>query len=109
MYAAAPHLMPERVTELVARQPIPMVLHGGTGLARAQFEDLIARGCAKVNISTALKIAYLASTREYVEANPAKSDPPSLFKHVAAAVRQMAEDHIGMFGSAGKAAAVSAR
>ena len=26
-------LMPERVTELVAVQPIPMVLHGGTGLA----------------------------------------------------------------------------
>lgn len=109
LYAAAPHLMPERVTELVARRPIPMVLHGGTGLAQAQFEDLIARGCAKVNISTALKIAYLDATREFVAANPGKSDPPSLFKHVAAAVQRMAEDHIRMFGSAGKAASVLAR
>lgn len=109
MYAEAPHLMPERVTELVRRQPIPMVLHGGTGLSRAQFEDLIARGCAKVNISTALKIAYLESTRAYVEANPGKSDPPSLFKHVGAAVRQMAEEHMAMFGSAGKAATAQAR
>ncbi|ADB51542.1 class II fructose-bisphosphate aldolase [Conexibacter woesei] len=109
LYAAAPHLMPERVTELVGRRPIPMVLHGGTGLAQAQFEDLIARGCAKVNISTALKIAYLDATREYVAANPGKSDPPSLFKHVGAAVQQMAEDHIRMFGSAGKAAPVQTR
>lgn len=109
LYASSPHLMPERVTQLVERQPIPMVLHGGTGLAREQFEDLISRGCAKVNISTALKIAYLSSTREYVEANPGKSDPPSLFKHVGAAIQQMAEDHIRMFGSAGKAAPLHAR
>lgn len=109
LYAAEPHLMPERVTQLVERQPIPMVLHGGTGLSRAQFEDLIARGCAKVNISTALKIAYLRSTREYVDAHPTKSDPPALFKHVGAAVQRMAEDHIRMFGSAGKAAPVQAR
>lgn len=101
--------MPERVTELVARQPIPMVLHGGTGLAREQFEDLIARGCAKVNISTALKIAYTDAARAFLDANPAKHDPPSLFRHVSQAVQAMAEDHIRMFGSAGKAAAVRAR
>ncbi|MDO8210667.1 class II fructose-bisphosphate aldolase [Conexibacter sp. CPCC 206217] len=109
MYAAEPHLMPERVTELVARQPIPMVLHGGTGLAREQFEDLIARGCAKVNISTALKIAYTDAARAFLDANPAKHDPPSLFRHVSQAVQAMAEDHISMFGSAGKATAVQAR
>jgi fructose-bisphosphate aldolase class II len=109
MYAGEPHLMPERVTELVARQPIPMVLHGGTGLTQAQFRDLIARGCAKVNISTALKISYLDSAREYLDANPAKHDPPSLFRHVATAVQDIAEYHIRMFGSAGKAAAVHAR
>jgi tagatose 1,6-diphosphate aldolase GatY/KbaY len=109
LYAKAPHLMPERVTELVERRPIPMVLHGGTGLSQPQFEDLISRGCAKVNISTALKIAYLDATREYVEANPRKNDPPSLFRHVGAAVRAMAEKHMRMFGSAGKAATLSAR
>ena len=32
LYKAAPELKPERVTELVELQPIPMVLHGGTGL-----------------------------------------------------------------------------
>ena len=37
LYKSAPHLMPERVTELVATHPIPMVLHGGTGLSEEQF------------------------------------------------------------------------
>jgi len=105
LYATEPHLMPERVTEIVALHPIPMVLHGGTGLTEAQFHDLIERGCAKVNISTALKIAFVEAHREYLEANPGKHDPPALLAHVRAAVKDMAERHIRIFGSAGKAPA----
>ena len=92
------------MTELVELQPIPMVLHGGTGLSPAQFRDCIGRGCAKVNISTALKIAFVDAHREYLDANPTKKDPPSLFAHVRAAVTAMADEHIRLFGSVGKAA-----
>src|SRR5580700_6838631 len=108
LYKKSPELKPERVTELVELHPIPLVLHGGTGLTEAQFTDLISRGCAKVNISTALKIAFVDAHREYLEANPGKHDPPSMLSHVRAAVKQMAEYHIGMFGSAGRASALSA-
>jgi fructose-bisphosphate aldolase class II len=107
LYKSEPHLMPERVTEIVEQHPIPQVLHGGTGLTEAQFTDLIARGCAKVNISTALKIAFVDAHREYLEANPTKKDPPSMLRHVRDAVKAMAEDHIRIFGSAGKASATS--
>lgn len=103
LYAGSPDLTPERVTEMVDKQPIPMVLHGGTGLAVEQFQDLIARGCAKVNISTALKIAFVDSHRDYLEANPGNHDPPALLKHVGEAVKAMAIDHMKIFGSAGKA------
>lgn len=103
LYKAEPKLTPERVTEILERHSIPMVLHGGTGLTEAQFSDLIARGCAKVNISTALKIAFVDAHREYLDANPTKHDPPSLLAHVRAAVKAMAEHHIQMFGSAGRA------
>ena len=108
LYKGTPELHPERVTELVELHPIPMVLHGGTGLTEEQFTDLIARGCAKVNISTALKIAFVDAHREYLDANPGKHDPPSMLRHVRAAVKEMAEYHIGMFGSAGRAGALSA-
>ena len=105
LYKAEPNLTPERVSQLVELHPIPMVLHGGTGLTEVQFADLIARGCAKVNISTALKIAFVDAHREYLDANPGKHDPPGLLKHVRTAVKDMAERHIRMFGSAGKARA----
>jgi ketose-bisphosphate aldolase len=108
LYKRAPELRPERVTEVVELHPIPMVLHGGTGLSEQQFSDLISRGCAKVNISTALKIAFVDSHREYLAANPNKHDPPSLLSHVRQAVKDMAEYHIRMFGSAGRARPLSA-
>jgi ketose-bisphosphate aldolase len=103
LYRGEPNLTPERVTELVELRPVPMVLHGGTGLAPDQFRDLIARGCAKVNISTALKVAFVDAHRAYLDENPGRHDPPGLLGHVRAAVKAMAGDHIRIFGSAGKA------
>ncbi len=50
-YRQAPRLDAQRVSDLVAATGVPMALHGGTGLSDEQFTDLIARGCAKVNIS----------------------------------------------------------
>ncbi len=103
LYKGTPELMPERVTAIVEKCPIPQVLHGGTGLDDAQFTDLIARGTAKVNISTALKIAYVDAFREFTTENPAKKDPPSLQRHVYDAVKNMAAHYIELFGGAGRA------
>ncbi len=102
-YKTAPTLDAQRVTDIVEATGIPVALHGGTGMSAAQFSDLIARGCAKVNISTALKIAFMRSGFDYMTAHPGEYDPPALMKVQRAAVKAMAEDHIRMFGSAGKA------
>ena len=74
-------------------------------MSPAQFSDLVSRGCAKVNISTALKVSYMKSNLDFLrQAEQAdKWDPPSLFRHVMADVRQMAADHIRLFGSEGRA------
>ena len=104
-YTTAPVLDHQRVSDLVEATGVPMALHGGTGLSAAQFQDLIARGCAKVNISTALKERYMMSSLEFLKQAESKGkwDPPSLFGHQRAAVVEMAREHLRLFGSAGKA------
>jgi fructose-bisphosphate aldolase class II len=104
-YRSRPELDHQRVTDLVEATGIPMALHGGTGLSDEQFQDLIARGCAKVNISTALKEAYMKSGLEFLRGAEEKDkwDPPSLFDHQKAAVVSMARDHIRLFGASGRA------
>ena len=78
----------QRVSDLVAATGVPMALHGGTGLSDEQFTDLISRGCAKVNISTALKEAYMQCGLEHLQEAEKKGkwDPPSLFRHQRDAV-----------------------
>ncbi|KAD3633042.1 class II fructose-bisphosphate aldolase [Arthrobacter yangruifuii] len=103
-YKAAPVLDAERVTQIVEARNIPIALHGGSGLSAEQFADLIARGCAKVNISTALKETYMQSSLAFLtkaEQNN-KWDPPSLFQHTRADVVSMVTDLCTQFGSAGK-------
>ena len=105
VYRAEPRLDAQRVSDIVAAEPIPIALHGGTGMTNAQFSDLIERGCAKVNISTALKIAYMKSNLAFLRGAEERDtwDPPSLFTAARAAVKDMAAEHMSRFGSVGKA------
>ena len=78
-YAATPTLDSQRVTDIVEATGIPVALHGGTGMTPDQFSDLIARGCAKVNISTALKIAFMQAGYDHMveqarQVRPAAAD-----------------------------------
>jgi fructose-bisphosphate aldolase class II len=104
-YKAAPVLDHQRVSDLVEATGVPMALHGGTGMSKEQFQDLIARGCAKVNISTSLKEAYMKASLEFLREADAKGkwDPPSLFNHQTAAVKTMAREYMQIFGSSGRA------
>jgi ketose-bisphosphate aldolase len=105
VYKAEPKLDAERVSDIVAAQAVPIALHGGTGMTDAQFADLIARGCAKVNISTALKISYMQANLAFLRGAEERDswDPPSLFAAVRAAVIDVAASHMRRFGSLGKA------
>jgi fructose-bisphosphate aldolase class II len=102
MYKSTPKLDNQRVTDIVEATGKPVALHGGTGMTADQFSDLIGRGCAKVNISTALKIAFIQSGYDYVTEHPTEYDPPKLFVAQRAAVLDMAKEHIARFGGEGR-------
>ncbi|MFG2602674.1 ketose-bisphosphate aldolase [Streptomyces sp. NPDC048514] len=104
-YKQAPVLDAQRVSDIVAAHPVPIALHGGSGLSDEQFRDLISRGCAKVNISTALKETYMKSNLAFLQAaaERGKWDPPSLFRAVRQDVVELAGSLMTLFGSAGRA------
>jgi ketose-bisphosphate aldolase len=103
LYKAEPKINFERVEAIVDRCPTPIVLHGGTGLSADTFKRLIAAGCAKVNISTMLKITFAESFKNYLEAKPTEYDPMKLQKAVHTDLVKMAKGFMETFGSAGKA------
>jgi fructose/tagatose bisphosphate aldolase len=52
--------------EIRGRVPVPLVLHGGTGVSREALRDAVALGVAKVNFGTYLKQRYLAAVRHAI-------------------------------------------
>jgi fructose-bisphosphate aldolase class II len=102
LYKTEPTINFERVEQIVARAPTPIVLHGGTGLSESTFRRLIGLGCAKVNISTMLKITFADGFRGYLEAKPKEYDPLKLLRAVHADVLKMAKGFMQIFGSAGR-------
>ncbi len=104
MYSAQPVLLPERVEQILALCDIPVVLHGGTGLSNAEFDEFIAAGVTKINISTALKHAYMKTALEYLKQCEAsnKWEPVKLFEPMIAASKELFVSFADIFHSASK-------
>lgn len=101
-YKRTPEIRYDALERLVAATGMPMVLHGGSGLADDVFRRLIALGTAKVNISTALKKTYNDGFRHYLDAHPQEYDPQKLIAAVHGDVMCMAQRYFTLFGSAGR-------
>jgi len=91
------------VAEIVAAEPVPLVVHGGTGLSEETFRELIRLGAPKVNISTQLKITMADGFREYLTAKPTEYDPLKLLGAVKKKVVTQVAEFMRIFGSEGKA------
>lgn len=95
LYAATPALRYDILEQLSGKLNAKLVLHGGTGLTDAQFVRLIDLGMRKINIATDIfRASALASRSDDIFANITSS---------AAAVKDIAQKYIALFGSAGKA------
>lgn len=91
----------KRITDVI---PVPIALHGGTGLTEEQFHRCIAGGCAKVNISTMHKILYINSFVKLKQEKPKLEEPLSFIAEQNIAMKGDVTSVIRIFGSEGKAA-----
>lgn len=103
VYKGTPRINFQRVAEIVAAEPVPLVVHGGTGLSEETFRELIRLGAPKVNISTQLKITMADGFREYLAEKPKEYDPLKLLGAVKKKVVNQVTEFMRTFGSEGKA------
>jgi fructose-bisphosphate aldolase class II len=103
LYKGEPKINFDRVSEITSAEPIPLVIHGGTGLSDEVFQKLIARGAVKVNISTQLKVVFEDAFRDHLDKHPKQYDPLKLLGAAKERVLEMAMDFMRIFGSEGRA------
>lgn len=100
-YKFPPKLDFERIGTIASRTGVPLVLHGGSGLAYSDFRTAVKEGICKVNIFTDLDKACKTGLEEGIRAGV--SCYTGLMPYGLEAMKNVVRNKITLFGSAGKA------
>jgi len=100
----------DRLAAIRRKVDIPLVLHGGTGIAAEALRQAIALGVAKVNYGTYLKRRYLDAVRAAIDVDcpdPHRllgiGGPEDILVAGRRGVRDAVLERIGLLGCGGKA------
>ncbi len=102
VYKGEPKIAFDRLAEISRLSDVPLALHGGTGLSEDVFRRCIALGCAKINISTQLKYAFIDGFVSYYKMHPTEYNPLTVLKSQYDALKQAVAENIVLFGSDNK-------
>lgn len=75
MTARTARLDHELIASLRRAVPVPLVLHGSSGVADAELGRAVSNGIVKVNVGTILNVAFTGAIRQHLEGNPEVVDP----------------------------------
>ncbi len=98
-YASEPVLNYERTAELNAAIPVPLVMHGSSGLAPDQFIDAVKAGISKINFATYLQLTGGQAIADFLAANPVRPRMGALTGAAHKAGVEYLKAHIGYFGT----------
>jgi fructose-bisphosphate aldolase class II len=114
-FEGEPFIDTDRLAAIAAATPVPLVLHGASavygdvvraleaagghlpearGLSDELLAQAVARGVAKVNVDTDLRLAFVAAARQYLNENPSAIDPRKILGAARDGVREMARRKI---------------
>ncbi|MBM6401687.1 class II fructose-bisphosphate aldolase [Phycicoccus sonneratiae] len=74
------------VGRLHAAVPVPLVLHGSSGVPADELRAAVAAGMTKVNVGTLLGLAFTAAVRNRLDADPSVTDPRRYLREAREAV-----------------------
>jgi len=86
------------LTRLHRAVPVPLVLHGASGLPAQDLQACLARGVAKVNVNTELRVAYLAAVARALPDLTPSADVAGVLHLAREAVRETVRDKILALG-----------
>ena len=100
-YALPPKLDFDRIQIISGKTNLPLVLHGGSGLADADFKNAVRLGVSKINIFTDIDKAGKAGVEAGIAAG--ERTMMGLIPYEIKAMKEVVAEKIKLFGSEGRA------
>jgi fructose-bisphosphate aldolase class II len=97
LYSGEPSLDFERLAELQSAVPVPLVLHGASGISDADIRQCIDLGVRKINVNTELRVAFFESLGSSLRHGVAGYDVTRLMGPAVQAVRAVVEEKLALF------------
>ncbi len=99
-YRGEPRLDFARLEALHQSVPVPLVLHGASGLPESMIRSAINAGVCKLNVNTEIRSAYVAALKEHLQSH-ANPDLLDLMRAAATAMQAAVSAKLRLFGSCG--------
>lgn len=96
-YKKEPNLDFEKMSQIKEYLPIPLVLHGGTGIPKEDIKKAINSGISKININTELQNVWSKAVRKYLEENSEVYDPRKIINSGETAIKNKIKEFIELF------------
>ena len=89
------------IAEIHRAVPVPLVLHGSSGVPDAGLAAAVAAGMTKINVATQLNKVFTGALRAYLAADPVVVDPRRYTAAARDAVATEVARLLGLLGAAG--------
>jgi len=99
MYSAEPNIRHDIIEKVASAIPVPVVLHGGSGVPDEMIRKAIAAGVGKINVNTENQVACTAAIREVLAKDDKVIDPRKYLTPARKAMVEVIRSKIRLFGS----------
>lgn len=94
-----PKINIDRIKLLREAAGVPMVLHGGSGIAEEDFINAVASGISIVHINTELRLAYRDALKLSLQENPDEVAPYKFMKPAVEAMGKVVKEKLRLFNN----------
>jgi fructose-bisphosphate aldolase class II len=94
-----PKLDIERIKEIRKVSGVPLVLHGGSGIADEDFVNAIKAGISVIHINTEIRVAYKEALEKYLKENPNEIAPYKILRPAVEAISKVVEARLKLFNN----------
>lgn len=103
MYTAEPNIRYDIIEQVAKAIPVPVVLHGGSGVPDADIRQAVAAGVGKINVNTENQVACTQAVRDVLNKDAKVYDPRKYLVPARKAMIEVVRSKIQLFGSSNKA------
>jgi len=100
-YARTPRLDFERLSRIAEKVPVPLVLHGGTGIPEEAIREAVRRGISKINICTEFVAAFGRAFQEVQGRADFAYNVPKLFSYPRRLAMELVAQKMRLFAFRG--------